>query len=234
VKRTFLLVLVLAVWGACALAGGGSGGVFIVTGTDGVRRIVNVPAAPGESNQVPQGTAGRREELWSVVQDAAKTHGLDPTLVDLVIRMESGYNPRAVSAKGARGVMQLMPSTASLYGVRDSFDPRENIRAGVHYLRDLVARFDSDLSLALAAYNAGPEAVAKHGGVPPYSETRHYVSSILSAYQGKSPALLSGGFGRPAKAAGRPVGIFAEDGTTLISNARRTGEARVSQRLALF
>jgi hypothetical protein len=195
--------------------------------------------------------------LWPTVEQTARTHGLDPNLIDLVIRMESGYNPRALSSKGARGVMQLMPGTASMYGVQDCFDPFENIRGGVRYLRDLLVRFNSDIELALAAYNAGPEAVARHGGVPPYQETRNYVSSILAAYQSKgSLTTLAGGFGKPAapvaasprppapRAAGsvkvagptkvvRPVGVYETGAGKVVSNARRSGEVTVARRLAL-
>lgn len=228
-------IAALVVLGTASSVLGGGGGVFIFTGPDGSRRIVNVPSGGGKGvAAVSAAQLQRREVLWGVVQDAAKTHGVDAHLVDLVIRMESGYNPNAVSAKGARGVMQLMPSTAIRYGVRNSFDPLENIRGGVRYFRDLLQRFNSDLTLALAAYNAGPEAVVKHGGVPPYRETRNYVRSILQAYQGKAPAVLSGGFGKPAKVAARPVGVFEQSGRQVISNARRHGEASVNQRLALF
>jgi hypothetical protein len=153
--------------------------------------------------------------------------------VDLVIRMESGYNPRAVSPKGARGVMQLMPATASMYGVANLFDPLQNIRAGVRYLKDLFQRFNSDVSLALAAYNAGPEAVEKHGGVPPYDETRSYVRAILMAYRGDtSLSTLSGGFGRPARRA-RPVELIGEDGRSLIANVRHSGETAVPRPLGI-
>jgi len=211
-----------------------SSGIFIFTAPDGTRRIVNVPAAGGPGTiAIPDGATDRREALWPAVQEAARSHGLDPRLVDLVIRMESGYNPRAVSSKGARGVMQLMPATASMYGVANLFDPLQNIRAGVHYLKDLFDRFNSDVSLALAAYNAGPEAVEKHGGVPPYDETRSYVRAILMAYRGDANlGTLTGGFGRPARRAG-PVELLGEDGRAVIANVRHMGEAVVSRPLGL-
>ncbi len=208
-------------------------GVFIFTAPDGTRRIVNVPQAGPGTIAIPDGATARREALWPAVEEAARTQGLDPRLVDLVIRMESGYNPRAVSPKGARGVMQLMPTTASMYGVGNLFDPLQNIRAGVRYLKDLFQRFNSDVSLALAAYNAGPEAVERHGGVPPYDETRSYVKAILMAYRGDANfSTLSGGFGRPARRA-RPVELIGEDGRALIANVRHLGEAAVSRPLGL-
>jgi hypothetical protein len=229
--RTLVIGAAAAVLAGSALAGGG--GVFIFTAPDGSRRVLNVPAAGATAVSVPDGLAARRQQLWPIVQEAARARGLDPNLVDLVIRMESGYDPRAVSRKGARGVMQLMPETASLYGVRNSFDPLQNIRGGVHYLGDLIERFGSNLALALAAYNAGPDAVEKHGGVPPYDETRAYVRAILAAYGGESGfGTLMGGFGRRAGRP-RPVVLAGEAGAPLISNTPRPGEAEVGHLLAI-
>ncbi len=228
-----VLVAIAAVLAAASAGAERTSGVFIFTAPDGTRRIVNVPAAGEGSISIPAGATERRAALWPAVEEAARAHGLDPRLVDLVIRMESGYNPRAVSPKGARGVMQLMPTTASMYGVRNLFDPLQNIRAGVRYLKDLFQRFNSDVSLALAAYNAGPDAVEKHRGVPPYDETRSYVRAILMAYQGNAQlGTLSGGFGRPARRA-RPVELLGEDGRPLVANVRHTGEAGVTRPLAL-
>jgi soluble lytic murein transglycosylase-like protein len=119
--------------------------------------------------------------LEDVVATHARRHDLSPDLVRAVIRVESGWNPRAVSAKGALGLMQLMPATAAEYGVADPFDPEQNIRAGVAYLRKLIDRFDGRTELALAAYNAGPGAVEKYGRtIPPYRETQSYVRRIVS------------------------------------------------------
>jgi soluble lytic murein transglycosylase-like protein len=214
-------------------AGERNSGVLIFTAPDGSRHVINVPAAGSFAGSVPDGIEGRRQQLWPVVRDAAQARGIDPHLVDLVIRMESGYNPRAVSRRGARGVMQLMPETASLYGVRNSFDPLQNIRGGVRYLGDLLERFHSNLALALAAYNAGPDAVERHGGVPPYDETQAYVQTILAAYSGGAGAgALSGGFGRPARHV-RPVVLVGAIGTPLISNSLRRGEATIDRPLAL-
>jgi soluble lytic murein transglycosylase-like protein len=120
-------------------------------------------------------------ELQNIVAEHAERHGLSPDLVRAVIRVESGWNRRAVSPKGALGLMQLMPATAAEYGVSDPFDAAENIRAGVAYLRRLIDRFDGKVELALAAYNAGPGAVERYGRtVPPYRETRSYVRRIVS------------------------------------------------------
>src|SRR5256886_14151990 len=114
---------------------------------------------------------------------AAARHALAPELVEAVIRVESNFEPRAVSSKGARGLMQLMPKTARLLGVRNVFDARQNIEGGARHLRNLVDLYNGNLTLALAAYNAGADAVARHGGIPPYAETRAYVARVLKLLQ---------------------------------------------------
>lgn len=115
---------------------------------------------------------------------AAKETRVDPALIRAVIAIESGYNPVARSPAGAVGLMQLMPGTAGRYGVQDRLDPAQNIRAGARYLRDLKQLFNDDLSLVLAAYNAGEEAVKKHGRrIPPYAETAAYVPKVLDSYR---------------------------------------------------
>jgi soluble lytic murein transglycosylase-like protein len=116
------------------------------------------------------------------IRAAAERYGVPHSLVSAVIRAESGFNARAVSRKGAQGLMQLMPATASLLGVQDSFDPRDNIEGGVRHLRGLIDRFANNLPLALAAYNAGERAVQTHRGIPPYAETREYVDRVLRFY----------------------------------------------------
>lgn len=229
-KLAGIVIGVLAA--AASQAGQGTSGVFIVRGADGSKQVINVPASSGASASVPSGFPERRARLWPVVEEAARAHAVDPQLVDLVIRMESGYNERAVSPKGARGVMQLLPTTASLYGVRDLFDPLQNIRAGVHYLRDLIGRFGSDIALALAAYNAGPDAVDKYGGIPPFDETRAYVRTILDAYGSTPVAKLSGGFGKPARPVA-PVMLSADAGRPVISNTPRASATPMSRLLAL-
>lgn len=126
-----------------------------------------------------------REEggIGELVEALASRHGLDPAFVKAVIAAESAFDPRATSPKGAMGLMQLMPSTADKLGVRDPFDPEQNVEAGIRYLKALIGRFHGDLSMALAAYNAGPEAVRRWGGIPPYQETRRYVATVLRLYE---------------------------------------------------
>jgi len=118
---------------------------------------------------------------WEIA-DAADRYGVPERLIWAVIRVESGFDHRAVSPRGARGLMQLMPATAAQLGVRDVFNPRENIDAGTRHLRAMMLRFRYDLRLAIAAYNAGEKPVLAHRGVPPYPETRQYVTQVLRLY----------------------------------------------------
>jgi soluble lytic murein transglycosylase-like protein len=127
----------------------------------------------------------RRSEYDALIDRYASQHGVDPVLVRAVIVVESNFDPRCVSHKGARGLMQLMPETAKRYGVRDIFDVEQNIRGGVRYLADLLEMFPNDLSRALAAYNAGENAVIRTGGIPPYEETMTYVKRALTVYYGR-------------------------------------------------
>jgi soluble lytic murein transglycosylase-like protein len=124
----------------------------------------------------------RRERLAPLVAAAAKTHGLPEALLQAVIEVESNFNAGAVSAKGALGLMQLMPQTARELGVADARDPAANIDGGARYLKELLGRFGNDLPLALAAYNAGPAAVQRSGAIPPFSETQRYVPRVLVRY----------------------------------------------------
>ena len=136
------------------------------------------PIAPSARQLLPR-------DLHSLIREAAARHGLPERLISVVIAVESGFNPRAVSRAGAGGLMQLMPRTAATLGVRDVFDPAENIDGGVRHLRALLDRLGNNLPLALAAYNAGEQAVAQHGGIPPYPETRDYVARILRFLDGR-------------------------------------------------
>ena len=154
--------------------------------------VLRTPVAPAPDSAGARGVDAKRASAWlarSVEYDAAITRAASeakvrPELVRAVIVVESGFNPRAISRRGAIGLMQLLPATARRYGAFNAFDPEQNIHAGAHYLADLIARFGGEkLELVLAAYNAGEEAVEKYGRrIPPYKETQAYVPSVLRMY----------------------------------------------------
>jgi hypothetical protein len=149
----------------------------------------------------------KRSKYDPIIERHSGKYGVDPVLVRAVIQVESNFDPNSVSHRGARGLMQLMPETAQRYGVKKIFDPEENIRGGVRYLADLIQMFPHDLPRALAAYNAGENAVLKYAGIPPYDETMTYVKRALTVYYGapygqatwfpagKGGRKLAGGFG---------------------------------------
>ena len=130
--------------------------------------------------------ASGTESMDAIFEEAASTYNVSVNLIKAVAKAESGFNPSAVSKSGAIGVMQLMPSTARSLGVTDPYDARQNIMGGTKYLRQNLDRFNGNVSLALAAYNAGPNAVQKYGGIPPYQETQNYVK-IVTSYMGGAP-----------------------------------------------
>lgn len=150
-------------------------------------RPENVRAMARLSSRVSEGEihlsskekARMTPEMKQAIHEAEKKYGVPRKVIESVIRQESGFNPKAVSHCGAQGLMQLMPQTARSLGVKDSFDVSENIDGGVRYLRQMLDEFNGDLSKALAAYNAGPGAVKRYGGIPPYSETKNYVARIM-------------------------------------------------------
>lgn len=139
-------------------------------------------AAPFGSSRAGPGAAAA-PAFERLVRREAAAAGVDPALVAAVARTESGLDPSATSRTGAAGLMQLMPATARSLGVTDPYDPAANVRGGAAYLRNLLERFGGDVALAVAAYNAGPSAVERYGGVPPYAETRRYVARVLEAYR---------------------------------------------------
>jgi len=126
----------------------------------------------------------KKERLFHpiILQEAGR-HEIDPALVKAIIMAESGYNPNAISDKGAKGLMQLMPSTAQALGVEDAFNPQQNISGGVRYFKKLVNRFDGDIKLALAAYNAGSKKVRHYQGIPPYKSTHYYIEKVFKYYK---------------------------------------------------
>jgi soluble lytic murein transglycosylase-like protein len=142
-------------------------------------RGAGIAPRPGVSVSIDEFRPVPPDEAYEdLIQEAAGTYDLDPALIRAVMQTESSFNPTVVSRVGAQGLMQLMPALAEEMGVRDSFDPRENIMGGARYLRELLDRFRGNVRLALASYNAGPTAVAKYGRVPPFRETQRYVKQI--------------------------------------------------------
>lgn len=213
-RAALLIALVSGVSAAPAVAQS-----FKLTESDGTVHFTNAPSDPryqrmGFSSgtqagflRLPEGDTG---PYVQEIKDAAERYGVPIKLVSAVIRAESGFNARAVSPKGARGLMQLMPTTAATLGVRNSFDPRENIDGGVRHLRALIDRFPNRLPLALAAYNAGEKAVVQYNGIPPYPETQDYVTKVLYFYGG----LVEGGTTPPT----RIYQTVAPDGAIVYTN----------------
>jgi soluble lytic murein transglycosylase-like protein len=161
--------------------------VRLATKKDGTKVIYNVGTEdPRQSNfDWLAKQHDRRSKYDPIIERYAEKYRIDATLVRAVIQVESNFNARCVSSKGARGLMQLMPGTATRFGVTEIHDPEQNIRAGVQYLAYLLRLFEDDLSRALAAYNAGENAVIKYGGIPPYRETETYVKRALTVYYGR-------------------------------------------------
>lgn len=198
-------VAALALLASLACASAVHGQVYTRRNANGVVEATNVPDSPGYLLTYPgKGTLihsrgfQRSRAYWSMydhhVDEAARLHQVSADLVKAIIAVESEFDQWAVSSKGARGLMQLMPDTARRMGVSDSFDARQNIFGGTQYLRQLLDQFGGDVDLALAAYNAGPNAVLRYGGIPPYRETRGYVQKVQ--------AQLGAGFSAPAPSGG--------------------------------
>ena len=198
-----LAVLLLTLGGAYALAQSG-----VVPPAAGIVAVVQEVEAESAEPEAPR--APTAAEIMAEIDEVAARHHVPARLVAAIVAVESEFNPHAVSRRGAQGLMQLMPETASMLGVRNSFDPQQNIDGGVRHLRGLIDRFGNDLPLALAAYNAGEKAVVNHRGIPPFPETRDYVTRVLHLYDGGTNGSASA-----SSAVYRTVG---DDGTIVYTN----------------
>jgi soluble lytic murein transglycosylase-like protein len=199
-RRAAGLLLVLA----CGVGAVRSGDpIYYRRGEDGVIVLTNVPDRKDLRALRSHGWKGGRrsgEEFREMIARTALQHGLHPELVYAVAAVESNFNPDAVSVKGAQGLMQLMPGTAQRFGVIDPYDPAENVLGGVRYLRYLLDRFNGDSRLALAAYNAGENAVLAVRGIPPFRETRNYVAKVLRRFgPSRTPYVTPPGESAPPK-----------------------------------
>lgn len=141
------------------------------------------PVATGLVPNLQSTPPSAEGSIQDLIRKAALDHGLDPDLLNALVKQESSYNPNAVSSAGAMGLTQLMPRTAKSLGVTDAFDPVQNLNGGAKYLAQMLREFNGDTRLALAAYNAGPGAVRRAGGIPPFAETRNYVEKVMAGYQ---------------------------------------------------
>jgi soluble lytic murein transglycosylase-like protein len=150
------------------------------------------PLALAKARRADPSGAVDRGPFATEINAAARRAGLDPALVRAVVKHESGFDPHATSRAGAQGLMQLMPATARSLGVTDPYDPVQSLEGGTRYLRSLLDRFEGDVALAVAAYNAGPGAVARHHGIPPYPETQAYVRRVLDTYHASIDERRSG------------------------------------------
>jgi len=184
--RRALLVLSGLLWGC--LSGHAEG--LRYQSSSGDILLTNVPRvspAPLHRSSVlpsaaPPALSSTRAAILHLIHELAQQHDVAPRLVHAMIRVESNFNPRAVSRTGAQGLMQLMPATAQRYQVNDPFNPRANIEGGIRYLKDLFRQFPGDIRRTLAAYNAGEGAVRRFGGIPPYPETQQYIERVLTLY----------------------------------------------------
>lgn len=188
--------------------------VVVFTNTPSRADVRLVPGIDPASS--PPGMKQPATAFDSQIDRVAREAGLSPSLIKAVASVESAFDARAVSPKGARGLMQLMPATAKQYGVEDPFDPLDNLRAGARHLRNLLDEFGGDLPLALAAYNAGSGAVRRHGGIPAYPETQNYVRKVHEKL-GRPVRTAAGA--KPLRVRTKPIRLLRQsDGTLLLKN----------------
>jgi soluble lytic murein transglycosylase len=219
-KAIFIMVL------AVCMAGGSASyaDIYKYVDEDGIAYFTNATPS-SDVNYKKVISTGRKKQsnrvaanpadYHRIIADKSRKYKIEPSLVKAMIKVESNFDSTAISRKGAMGLMQLMPYTAEDMNVRNPLDPEENIEGGTRYIKYLLDKFGGNLTLALAAYNAGPDTVKKFGYVPPIQETRQYVNKVLSLYNGKNPAPSS------PTAASKPQVVYKvtyDDGTVLYTN----------------
>jgi soluble lytic murein transglycosylase-like protein len=197
----------------------------------GSLRVSNRTLARTSSKRLRTSASPGPADYTAYVREAASKYDIEPELIRAVIRAESNGNHRAVSRKGAMGLMQLMPQTANDMNVSNPFNPEENIEGGTRYLRYLLEKFNGDITLALAAYNAGPKTVEKYGDIPPISETIQYVKKVFAFYKGRRTVAMQSGSEPAAKNVSVPAVVYKivlADGTVLFTNSSlaKTGNVR--------
>jgi Transglycosylase SLT domain len=196
---TIVVLLIGVAWGVLALPAHAQiesyvdgHGRLVYTNEDSTPRRLDAASSTAHAAEASPSRPAPPARLEHIVDEAAQRHDLDPALVNAVISTESGWNPQAISNKGAMGLMQLIPGTAERFGVGNPFDPAQNIDGGTAYLKALLDRYNGDLTKSLAAYNAGERAVDRSGGVPPFWQTRQYVRKVKDAYfrpgSGRNPS----------------------------------------------
>ena len=163
--------------------------VQVIGSTLGISQVADPQSSEGETDatiayNIPSRIKHKKERRFHpIIIQEAKRYKVDPCLVKAIIMAESGYNPKAISKRGAKGLMQLMPSTAEALGVEDIFNPEQNISGGIRYFKQLVKRFDGNVKLALAAYNAGSQKVRHYQGIPPFKSTKYYIQKVFKYYE---------------------------------------------------
>jgi len=188
------------------IAGSGYADIYKFVDDNGVIYLTNTPRGDGYRKVITEETPAPDSDINAIIRNKSRKYNIDPSVIRALISAESNWDIHAVSDKGAIGLMQLMPATAQELQIQNPFDPEQNIEGGTRYLRMLLDRFDGDMELAIAAYNAGPSAVEKSGGVPSITETRKFVRSVISSFRGQA-----GGETKIQK-------VTFDDGTVLYTN----------------
>jgi soluble lytic murein transglycosylase-like protein len=226
----------------CLFSVNASANIYKHIADDGTIIITNAPLDKKDeiilkenpyNNQKPENRRNLKEIYSEIAEKKAQKHNIDHHLVKAIIKAESNWNPNAVSRKGAMGLMQLMPATAAFLGVKNPFDPEENIDGGIRYMKYLLEKFDSNLHLALAAYNAGPALVERIKGIPPIRETIDYVRKVINYYssinkqQESSNNPLLADHKEPKKTEERIKKMVLADGTILFTNSYNIDTSKI-------